>query len=200
MQTKQSVHAQSIDLDEMGNKHLSSTNDLREFMHKYEKLDNDRKKYMICFFALFALVIIFLVIIVIGITANDNASSSNIDTCHDNCTSTQNEFVTLTESDTDTPIATYNGWLDVYLQNTNLTNYSRIISNDGAIIDDLHLYLYSLKQNLSSYHGDIYISFQRQVFQGNVDYEMLVKACNILLTGTAQIHTCHYASLHFVAY
>ena len=188
MEMKQSVRIDSIDMEEMNkNRQSSNSNELHEFMLKYEKLDKDRKKYMICFFALFALVIIFLVIIVIGITANNNSSSSNIDTCHTDCSSTENELVTLTESDTDTPIATYNGWLDVYLQNTSLTNYTRILSNNGQVIDDLQSYLHSLKHNLSSYDSndtDIYVSFQRQVFQGNVDYEMLVKACNILLTGT----------------
>ena len=197
MEMKQSVRVNSIEMDEMNKNGQSSTsNELHEFMIKYKRLDKDRKKYMICFFGLFALVIIFLVIILIGITANDNASASNIDTCHSDCTSMENQFVTLTESDTDTPIATYNGWLDVYLQNVNLTNYSRIVSNNGEIINNLQKYLYSLKHNLSSFDGNIYVSVQKQVFQGNVDYEMLVKACNILLTGTKKEPVCSIHSIH----
>ena len=56
-----------------GDSNLSTTNVLGEFMIKYEQLNKDRKKYMICFFALFALVIIFLIIILIGLTTSHNS-------------------------------------------------------------------------------------------------------------------------------
>ena len=176
--TAKPVRSDSVAVDE-------PSNDIVEFMRKYEALDKDRRKYMICFFALFALVIIFLIIILVGLTANDNSSTSNIDTCNADCASTgSNDFVTLTDKDTQTPIATFNGYLDVYLQNTSLTNYTRILSNNGTMIDDLYTYLYQLKESLETEDGvDVYISVQRQIFQGNVDYDYLVKSCNILYTG-----------------
>ena len=74
----------------------------------------------------------------------------------------------LTETDTDTPIATFNGYLNIYLNNTNQTNYTRVMANNGKIIDDLQTYLVSLKQNLSTYTDNAFVSVQRQIFQGNV--------------------------------
>ena len=182
--TAKSIRADSVALEDMtGDSNLSTANELHKFMRKYEQLDKDRKKYMICFFVLFAFVIIFLVIILIGLTTSNKTSTSNIDTCHSECISSKNDFVTLTESDTDTPIASYNGYLDILLQGTNLTNYSRIMTDDGKTIDHLSTYLSTIRQNLSLYNTDTYLSVQRLIFQGNVDYEMLVKACSILLTG-----------------
>ena len=180
METKKSVRVNSMDFDDKS----STTNELHEFMTKYEQLDKDRKKYMICFFVLFAMVIIFLVIILVGLTAN-NSTPPNIDTCHAECTSSDNDFVTLTESDTDTPVATYNGYLDVIVQDRNLTNYTRIMSSSGEIIYNLTSYLYSLRQNLSisDGDGDIYVSVEDQIFKGNIDYDYLVKSCAILYTG-----------------
>ena len=176
-----SVGGSSVAMDDPDNE-----SEIKAFMEKYEQVDKDRKKYMICFFALFALVIIFLVIILVGLTANNRSSPSNIDTCHTDCaSSSNNDFVTLTETDTDIPIATYQGWLDVYLQNRNLTNYTRILSNNGTIIDDLDTYLYEIKQNLGLENGDedVYLSIIYQEFQGNVEYDYLLKGCNILYTG-----------------
>ena len=182
--TAKSVRSDSVALGDInGDSNISTTTKLHQFMTKYEQLDKERRKYMICFFALFALIIIFLTIILIGLTADNNLSPSNIDTCQSECASTENDFVTLTEIDTDTPIATFDGYLDVLLQQTNLTNYSRILSNNGQVIDDLQEYLYALKQNLSAYDGDIIISVQRQIFEGNVDYDILIQACSILFTG-----------------
>ena len=185
METKQSVRVNSMEMDEINKNGQSSTlNELHQFMNKYEELDKDRKKYMICFFVLFALVIIFLVVILIGLTAN-STTPPNIDTCHSECTTSDNDFVTMTESDTDTPIATYNGWLEVYIEDTNLTNYTRHMTSSGQIIYDLKSYLYSLKQNLSvsDDDADIFVSLEFQAYRGNIDYNHLVKSCAILYTG-----------------
>ena len=93
-------------------------------------------------------------------------SPSNIDTCHSQCSSSSaNDFVTLTESDTDTPIAIFDG---VELMDSNLTNYSRWVTNDSEIIYDIDSYLISMKLNLSIYYhvsddDDIFISVKRQI-------------------------------------
>ena len=197
--TAKPVRSDSIALDDMnGGSNLSTNNDLQRFMHKYEELDKDRRKYIICFFALFGLVIICLVIILVGLTAGSN-SQSNIDTCHtqNECAvSSNNDFVTLTESDTDKPIATLDGFLTVELKDTNLTNYSRWIANNGQVIKDINIdsYFMSIHQNLSIHYNNtagISISIERDIYRGNVPYSILRKACDILFTGTtSDIYKC----------
>lgn len=96
MATRQTVRAELLQLDELSkNEQTSTITEIQEFMLKHELLDEDGKKYMISFFGSFALVNIFLVSTVFGLTAIDNSSSSNIETCQADCTPLANNFVTI---------------------------------------------------------------------------------------------------------
>ena len=119
------------------------------------------------------------------VNRSNEATPSNIDTCHADCSSSENDFVTLKETDTNKPVATYWGWLDVTLQKTYLLNYSRALSSNGTFLKDPYTYLLGLRDSLGVEDGgdDVYIPIECQIYQGSIDYDYLVKSCNILYTG-----------------